>query len=200
MTNFKHINADEQIANGTITTPLFAPGAVTVLAMNINANLSFNQFQALNFRLENVSVTPAPGNPGRLVYNTVSEQVLVDNGTAFVSTSSVAGVSSLNTLTGAVILTPGTNITIVPSGNSLIISSTGGGSVNYQQDLFDIVSPTNVFTLTHVPVVNSQVVAWNGLVLAQGVSEDYVLSGTTLTLNGGITTSNGDKILVTYAY
>lgn len=36
-------------------------------------------------------------------------------------------VSSLNSLTGAVSLTAGSNITITPSGNSLIITSTGGG-------------------------------------------------------------------------
>lgn len=38
-----------------------------------------------------------------------------------------SGVSSLNTLTGAVTLAAGTNITLVPVGNTITINSTGGG-------------------------------------------------------------------------
>lgn len=38
-----------------------------------------------------------------------------------------SNVSSLNTLTGAVVLSAGSNITITPSGNTLTIASTGGG-------------------------------------------------------------------------
>lgn len=37
------------------------------------------------------------------------------------------GVSSLNTLTGDVVLAAGTNITITPSGNTLTIAASGGG-------------------------------------------------------------------------
>lgn len=40
-----------------------------------------------------------------------------------------AGVTSLNTLTGAVILAAGTGITITPAGNTLTIASTGGGTI-----------------------------------------------------------------------
>ncbi len=39
----------------------------------------------------------------------------------------LAGVTSLNTLTGAVTLVAGSNVTITPSGNTLTISSSGGG-------------------------------------------------------------------------
>jgi hypothetical protein len=37
------------------------------------------------------------------------------------------GVSSLNTLTGAVVLAAGTNVTITPSGNTLTFAASGGG-------------------------------------------------------------------------
>lgn len=37
------------------------------------------------------------------------------------------GVSSINTLTGAITLAAGTNITLTPSGNTITIASTGGG-------------------------------------------------------------------------
>jgi len=40
---------------------------------------------------------------------------------------SLSGVSSLNSLTGAVVLAAGANITLTPSGNTITIASTGGG-------------------------------------------------------------------------
>jgi hypothetical protein len=128
--NFKHINAEEQIFDGSITSPLFAQGAVTVQAMDINGDLTFHDYQALDFRVENVtsSTIPAPGNIGRVVYNTTTGQFLIDNGTAFVPITATAGVSTLNTLVGAVTLAAGSNITITPSGNTLTIASTGSGS------------------------------------------------------------------------
>lgn len=46
--------------------------------------------------------------------------LIATNGTA-------AGVTSLNGLMGAVTLVPGNNVTITPSGNSLMIAATGGG-------------------------------------------------------------------------
>lgn len=352
--NFKHLNADQQVMNGTITAPLFAVGAVTVQAMNINGNLNFNEYQALEFRVENVSTTPAAGNVGRIIYNTTSTQFLIDNGTAFVpiassgavtgvysdsnpvlagtiqflsgtnvtlsqvgqaitiNSTASGGVSSINSLVGAITLAAGSNVTITPSGNTLTIAATAspittgnlteaisniltitGGtgavvgtgttidvklattsqsgylsstdwntfnnkqpagsyitaltgdatasgpgsstltlttvnsnvgsftnanitvdakgritaasngsssSVNYQQDLFDIASSTSTFILTQTPMPNSQLVFWNGISLANGVTEDYTISGTVVTLNAGITVKIGDKILVTYAY
>lgn len=42
-----------------------------------------------------------------------------------------SGVSSLNTLTGAVTLSAGTNVTITPSGNNLAIAASGSGSGGY---------------------------------------------------------------------
>src|ERR1035438_467141 len=112
--NFKHINAGEQIFDGSITSSLFALGAVTVQAMNINGDLTFHEHQILDFRIENVTsgTIPAPGNVGRVVYNTTTGQFLIDNGTAFVPVTATAGVSTLNTLTGSVTLTAGINIQI----------------------------------------------------------------------------------------
>ena len=54
--------------------------------------------------------------------------------------TSAAGVSSLNSLMGAINIVAGSNITVTPSGSSITISATGGGggsgNVNYGGDTF----------------------------------------------------------------
>jgi hypothetical protein len=126
--NFQHINLTQQGIPGSITSSLFAVGAVTIQAMNINGNLDFHEYQALDFRIENVSVTPAPGNVGRVIYNTTSQQFLIDNGTAFVSISSTGAVTGIYSdtnpvLTGTIHLAHGTNITLHQVGNTITINS-----------------------------------------------------------------------------
>jgi hypothetical protein len=41
------------------------------------------------------------------------------------------GVTSINTLTGAILLAPGSGITLTPVGNTITIAATGGGSAGY---------------------------------------------------------------------
>lgn len=203
--NFKHINADQQIINGTVTTPLLADGSVTIQKININGDLTFNEHQALALRLENVSSTPSPGNAGRLIWNTTLGEVLVDTGTIFESISSIGTVSSIHAdsfpnLTGNIQFASGANITLGQVGNTITINA-GASNINYQQDLFIVSNPVDhVFTLSQTPITNSQLVLWNGLGLARGVSEDYTLSGLVVTLNAGIELTIGDKILIIYAY
>jgi hypothetical protein len=129
--NFKHINAGEQIFDGSITSSLFALGAVTVQAMNINGTLTFNENQAIDFRVENVTTgtLPAPGNIGRVVYNTTTGQFLIDNGTAFVPISSSGAVTGVYSdsnpvLAGTIQFLAGTNVTLSQIGQAITINST----------------------------------------------------------------------------
>jgi hypothetical protein len=48
-------------------------------------NINFNNTQGLAFRAENFSSDPAPGHVGRIIFNTTSNLLKIDNGTAFVS-------------------------------------------------------------------------------------------------------------------
>jgi hypothetical protein len=109
--------------------------------MNINGNLDFHEYQALDFRIENVAVTPAPGNVGRVIYNTTSQQFLIDNGTAFVSISSTGAVTGFYSdsnpvLTGTIQLAHGTNITLNQVGNTITINSAASPIVT--GDLTDV--------------------------------------------------------------
>src|ERR1019366_7186936 len=50
------------------------------------------------------------------------------NGSAWVAVGGGSGVSSFNTLTGAVTISAGANITFTPSGNNISIAASGGGT------------------------------------------------------------------------
>ena len=49
--------------------------------------VDFNNNQAESFVLENLGTVPTAGNTGRLIYDTQTNKVKVDNGTAFVDIS-----------------------------------------------------------------------------------------------------------------
>lgn len=67
--------------------------------------------------------------------NAASYKFVLENSTGSVirtvdnisNPSSASGVSSFNTLTGAVVLAAGSNVTLTPVGNTITVASTGGG-------------------------------------------------------------------------
>jgi len=64
------------------------------------------------------------------------------------------GVTTLNTLTGAITLAAGTGITITPSGNTLTIASTGSGTVtSFSSGNLDAIATTSVATPTTTPAL-----------------------------------------------
>jgi hypothetical protein len=82
---------------------------------------------------------------------------------------SASGVSSFNTLTGAVTITGGTNVTLNPVGNNIEINAAGGGSspggsahsVQYKDgDTFggsgDFLYNNNILTVKHTAVIKGQ--------------------------------------------
>jgi len=189
--NFKHISASEQIVDGSITTSLLAPGTVTPSKMNIDANVNFNEFQALQFRVENVASNPAPGNIGRLVWNTTVQQFFIDDGSAFVQISgSVSGVASLQIdlnapITGAIQFVSGTNISLSQLGNVVTINATASlTSANFvtgEIPVGAIDSVNTIFTLAFTPIVGTDAIYFNGVRLKRGALNDYTISGTIIT-------------------
>jgi hypothetical protein len=73
-----------------------------------------------------------------------------------------AGVSSLNTLTGAVTLSAGSNITLTPVGNDIEISASGGGSSAFN----DITSGTNTTAAMVVGTGGSLATSGSGTIAA----------------------------------
>lgn len=69
------------------------------------------------------------------------------------SGGSGSGVSSLNSLTGALSLVAGSGITITPSGTNITIAATGGGSGTVTS--VGLVDSTGLFTVTNSPVTTS---------------------------------------------
>lgn len=92
------------------------------------------------------------------------------------------GVTSLNTLTGAVTLAAGANITLTPVGNTITIASTAGGGTEAQEVPAGVINSVNTaFTLANVPLTAASVKLYlDGLIQVQGT--DYTIVGAAITM------------------
>ena len=113
-----------------------------------------------------------------------------------------AGVTSLNSLTGALTITPGNGISITPSGSSIEVAFTGGGSSGITSVTHDA-SLTGAGTgASPLAIASGQVVrSLNGLhdtvTLAAGANIEITPSGNTLTFatGGGLSAVTSDSTL-----
>lgn len=69
--------------------------------------------------------------------------------------SGSAGVSSLNNLTGDIVIAPGSNVTFTTVGNTITINSTGGGGGSGTVTSVALADSTNIFNITGSPVTAS---------------------------------------------
>lgn len=114
-----------------------------------------------------------------------------------------AGVSSLNSLTGAVTLAAGTNITLTPVGNTITIAATGGGSLAPQANN-TVLGNVSGSSAVPVAITGAQINAFlpvftstlNGLVpLSGGGTTNFLRADGTWAAAGGgsaITALTGD--------
>ncbi len=99
-----------------------------------------------------------------------------------------AGVISLNGLTGALTLTPGSGISITPSGQSISIAYTGGGgaggitSVTHDGSLAGAGTGASPLAIANGQVVRSVNGVHDNLTLAAGSNVTITPSGSTLTI------------------
>jgi len=74
------------------------------------------------------------------------------------------------------------------------------GSVTRDRQIFDIAAIIgDEVTLTYAPQSLSEMVAVNGLIMTEGASYDYTISGAVITFNGGVLTQTG-HVLINYSY
>jgi len=96
-----------------------------------------------------------------------------------VSSGGGSGVTSLNTLVGALTLVAGSGITITPAGSNITIAATGIGATN-KKDLYVLTSTdiTNQYVdLTHTASVDSITFSVQGEgAQIEGASYDYSVS------------------------
>jgi hypothetical protein len=120
------------------------------------------------------------------------------------TTGSGSGVTSLNTLTGALDLLAGSNVTITPGSGTLTISSTGGSSTPLAIEYRTVTAGENTakqLTLGATPLDPTKVILAIAGAPTQVYGTDFTVSGTTLSWNGtaldGIL-STGDQLLIEY--
>jgi hypothetical protein len=81
-----------------------------------------------------------------------------------------------------------------------VLNAIGTGGLRNTEIFIYTLSMSNTFILQHAPVGNTEVFSWNGLLLTPGVSNDFTVSGTSVTLNASIILTVGDIITFRYGY
>lgn len=205
-TNAIDVNVDNATLEIVTNLVQVKVGGINQTHISLTGNIDFSNNEALNFRIENVNADPTPGNVGRLIWRTDLNQLKVDDGGAFSIIGSGSGGHIIedegSPLTQRATLNfVGSGVTVTDSGSKTIVTIPGGGSVSYARTLKVVINPLDkIISLSFTPVSNSEVVSWNGLELRPGLSNDYTISGSTVTLNGEVNLTIGDELQVVFAH
>jgi hypothetical protein len=194
-------DASGNFAAGTITANLIgnisgSAGSVSGIILVANGGTGLSTLTANAVILGNGTSTPTFVLPG------TSGNVLTSNGTTWTSAAPSGGVSSLNSLTGALSILAGTGISVTPSGANITIATTGVGA--YGVNLFTL-SPTDItnkfVTLSGAPDNAGDTILTVVGGPMQSYGTDFVVSGAQLGWSGlfldGVLTS-GDMLVVQY--
>lgn len=152
-----------------------------------------------------VTITPTTSTidgGASLVLTTGQGVILISDGANYFTIRGIgtgsSGVTSLNSLIGALNITAGTGISVTPSGSNIQITNTGT-SINFADAEVPSGSmPGTAFTLANSPSPAASLqLFWNGqLLIAGGV--DYTLSGASITTVSTI--GAGDTLIAWYRY
>ena len=206
VTNAIDVNVDDVTLE--IVTDVVRVKTITQANINISGSLAFNNNQALEFILENLASDPAAGNAGRLIWRTDLLQIKVDDGTNFITLAGGGGGGhvikdeAVSLPQRSVMAFVGAGVTATDFGGETVVTIPGGGAGAFAKDLVTVANVVSdkTINLANTPISNSEIVAWNGLLLRPGASNDYTITGSTVTLNASVTLTIGDEILVVYAF
>lgn len=143
--------------------------------------VDFNLNQAEEFVLENLGSDPTAGNIGRLIYNTSTDKVKVDNGTAFVDISGdITEVAAGTYLNGG-----GTTGVVTLNHDSTTRTDTASTATPAYGATFTAIDSLSTNATGHVTGINTKTVTLPA-------AEDYTFnvagdSGTPETINSGDT-------------
>jgi hypothetical protein len=107
-----------------------------------------------------------------------------EGGGGLIERVSGISVTAQPVLTGSVILIPGSNVSMMQSGNNITVSASGGGGGSQKQETpTGLVNNSNTtYTLSESPASDASVSFYiDGLIQSQGIGLDYTISGDTIT-------------------
>ena len=104
----------------------------------------------------------------------------------------IGNVTSLNSLTGAVTLSAGANVTLNQVGNNIEISSSGGGGGGGSDSFNTIAVPGQSSIVADHGNDTLNINAGTGVVLATNAGTDTLTIGTTISVNGEPADASGD--------
>ncbi len=94
----------------------------------------------------------------------------------------------------------GAGVTVTDTGGKILVTIPGGGAITFEQDTKTASGPSDkTIALSFTPITDSETVIHNGVALLKGASNDYTISGDTITLEAAVIVTAGDEILVLYA-
>lgn len=124
----------------------------------------------------NLSTAPANG------------QLLIGNGTAYTLATLTAG-TGLTVTNASGSITLAVNTTLITQKSDVIVREVPTGTIN---------GTNATFVLANTPVSGKEEVYVNGVLMNVGATNDYTISGTTITFNSGAIPQTNDVVLVTY--
>jgi hypothetical protein len=149
--------------------------------------VDFNLNQAQEFVLENLAADPTAGNIGRLIYNTASSKVKVDNGTAFVDIS-----GDITEVAAGTYLNGGGTTGVVTLNHDLTSRSdtTSSSSPGYSGS-FAVVDSVTSNTTGHITAINVKTVTlpaaenYTWILTGDTGTPETINSGNTVDIQGG---------------
>jgi len=188
-------NADIQVgALGGNTNLVFCAGGTLTQRLKLESN---GNFTVMTGTLTTTDPT-LPHSVGGITFQNrnISAASLTINGVPYASGGVSAGVASVNSLSGAITLTAGTNISLYTSGNSIVIGVSGSTGGSSSSGVTTLNSLSGAITLTAGANI-SLYTSGNSIVIGVSGSTGGSSSGgvTSLnTLSGVLTLSAGTNI------